>query len=173
MSIDATVQPQTGLTTQITPAAVERERSALLKHSKLRWIHWFAVLMSLVLTVSIWLYSRNQISLRTEVRFVNAANQVADLIEERLQEYELALWGGVAALRTQDNDFDLEKWRTFARNLEIGHRFPGINGIGVIHQVKPDELEAYLAKQRLLRPDFRIHPPMTVKSINPSHLSNL
>jgi len=158
MSIDATAQMRNGTSTQMTTDIVERERSALMWHSRLRLVHWIAIAMSLILTFSIWYYARAQINLRTEARFNFAVEQVSELIQERLEEYELALWGGVAMLRTHDNDVDLLKWRTFASNLDIEHRFPGINGIGVIHEISSKNLESYLAEQRELRPDFKIHP---------------
>ncbi|WP_439141526.1 CHASE domain-containing protein [Planktotalea sp.] len=159
MTIDTTADAVTQYSQNIDPEYVERERRSLSKYSKLRAIHWFAVFMSLVLTFSIWQYSRMQITLRTEARFASAADQVAELIEERLQKYELALWGGVAAMRTHDNLLDFEKWQTFAANLEIEDRYPGINGIGVIHQIKEEDLESYLNEQQRSRPSYRIHPP--------------
>jgi CHASE1-domain containing sensor protein len=123
---------------------LQRSFHTASRHSRLRAFHWLAVFMSLVLTFSIWQYSRTQTALRTEARFTNAAEQVAELIQERLQKYELALWGGVAAMRTHDNLIDLHKWQTFAANLEIEHRYPGINGIGVIHQIRKEDLDTYL-----------------------------
>jgi len=158
MDIDATDTLHTENSKRITNELVERERQSLKRHSKMRAAHWFAVILSLVLTLSIWQYARYQIELRTQARFDTAANQVAELIEERLQKYELALWGGVGAMRTHDNNLDYFGWQKFAANLEIEHRYPGINGIGVIHQVSQYELAGYLEEQRLARPGYDIHP---------------
>ena len=143
----------------IAPEIVQSERRLLEAHSRLRVIHWLVIFLSIVLTVSIWQYSRVQVALRTEARFDHAANQIADLITERLEKYELALWSGVSALKTHNNDVDLQRWRTFAANLDIEHRYPGINGIGVIHQVAREDLQTYLARERRDRPDYRIYPP--------------
>lgn len=159
MNNEATMRPRMAQTAGITPEIVARERRFLELHSRLRFIHWLVVFLSLVLTISVWQYSRIQIALRTEARFDFAANQVAELIEERLQKYELALWAGVAALKTHDNLVDVHTWHVFAEDLEIEHRYPGINGIGVIHQVMPENLEDYLAQERRDRPDYQIHPP--------------
>jgi signal transduction histidine kinase len=167
MTIDATAPALTTHTQRIDPEYVERERRSLSRHSRLRAFHWLAVFMSLVLTFSIWQYSRTQTALRTEARFTNAAEQVAELIQERLQKYELALWGGVAAMRTHDNLIDLHKWQTFAANLEIEHRYPGINGIGVIHQIRKEDLDTYLTEQLRDRPGYYIYPPHDGKIYQP------
>ncbi len=143
----------------IAQEVVEEEKRSLERHSQLHAVHWLVIFLSLVLTVAIWQYSRHQISLRVQSRFDFAANQVADLIRERLQKYELALWAGVATLNTHDNEVDLATWQSFAGKLDIEHRYPGINGIGLIHQVLPEDLQAYLAKERRARPDYKIHPP--------------
>lgn len=138
---------------------VENERRAIEKHGRLHFVHWLVVLLSAILTISVWQYSKHQIALRTEARFDFAASQVAELIEERLQKYELALWAGVSSIQTHGGDVNHEQWRVFARNLDIEHRYPGINGIGVIHEIDATELSDYLSIQRAARPGFNIHPP--------------
>jgi CHASE1-domain containing sensor protein len=158
MSIEASAPARIDLPARIPPEVVERERKALERQSRLRLVHFLAVLLSLILTLSVWQYSRTQIAQRTEARFIVATNQVADLLEERLQKYELALWAGVATLRAEGNDIDVDEWRVFAETLEIEQRYEGINGIGVIQRVESEDLEEYLKTQRALRPDFRIFP---------------
>lgn len=144
---------------QIPKEVVREERKALERHSRLRLLHWVVVVLSLILTVSVWQYSKRQIALRTEVRFHFAADQVVELIVERLQKYELALWAGVSAIQTHGGEVDHGQWKLFAKNLDIEHRYPGILGIGVIHEVVRPELAGYLARHRQSRPDFAVHPP--------------
>jgi len=55
-------------------------------------------------------------------------------------------------------DIGYAEWRLFADSLHIDVKYPGINGIGVIHQVNPGDLDAYLAAQRRTRPNYQIHP---------------
>ncbi|WP_300038882.1 CHASE domain-containing protein [uncultured Roseobacter sp.] len=148
-----------GVVPQFPPETVEKERRAIERLGRLRFVHWIAILVSVLLTVLVWQYSKRQIELRTEVRFNVAADHVAELIEERLQKYELALWAGVSAIHTHGGEVDLAKWREFSENLEIELRYPGINGIGVIHEIRQPELQEYLSEQRLSRPGFTVHPP--------------
>ncbi|CAN0502300.1 unnamed protein product, partial [Scytosiphon promiscuus] len=53
----------------------------------------------------------------------------------------------------------------------------GIKGIGVIHQVTPEHLKNDLLSQRLLRPDYKVHPPhkqniyMPITYIEPTNVN--
>lgn len=75
-----------------------------------------------------------------------------------MRKYEDALWGGVSAIQAQDGDISHRGWSTFAKHLRIDVRYPGINGIGVIHNVSPDKLGSYLSEQRIDRPLYHRHP---------------
>ena len=81
-----------------------------------------------------------------------------ELISERIQKYEDALWGGVGAIQARGGNITYREWQIFAQTLNIDLKYPGINGIGVIHSVTPEKLERYLEEQRALRPDYAIHP---------------
>lgn len=140
------------------PQTVEKERDALIRGSRLTYVHWVAIALSIVLTVAAWQYSKHLIGLRTQSRFEVAADHIPELMRERLQKYELALLAGVSALKANGGAFNWEEWRVFASSLDIEHLYPGINGIGLIHVVAPEDLENYLAQQRVDRPDFRVHP---------------
>ncbi|MEQ6204627.1 CHASE domain-containing protein [Sulfitobacter sp. HNIBRBA2951] len=117
-----------------------------------------AIALSIFLTIAAWQFSKHLIDLRTQSRFEVAADHIPELMRERLQKYELALLAGVSALRANGGAFSWDEWRVFASSLDIEHLYPGINGIGRIHIVPPEDLESYLAKQRIDRPYFRVHP---------------
>jgi len=99
--------------------------------------HWIAIGLSIVVTIAAWQYSKQLIALRTQARFDKAADSIPDLMRERLQKYELALLAGVSALKANGGEFNWGEWRVFADSLDIEHLYPGINGIGLIHQVEP------------------------------------
>lgn len=126
--------------------------------SSFHWYHWLIVVGSLVLTFSAWYVTSNQAQEKMQAKFEYQANQVVQLVKERMEKYEEALWAGVAALHTMKDRPDRDDWHTFASRLKIGERFPGINGIGVIHFVGDRDLENYLHWQREIAPNFYIHP---------------
>ncbi|MFN0264835.1 CHASE domain-containing protein [Tepidamorphus sp. 3E244] len=124
----------------------------------IHWAHWLVLAGSLVLTFLAWQFARGQVEAQIHQRFDRQAARTMELIRERMVKYEEALWGGVAMLHASGGSVDVDHWRDFAEVLDIESRFPGINGIGVIYRVLPQERDAFLARQHATRPDFAIHP---------------
>jgi len=124
----------------------------------LRWFHWLVVLLSIFLTLFAWYFSKKQIDDKIQYQFTREASQIIELISERMQKYEDGLWGGVSAIQAKGGDISYKDWLTFANSLRIDVKYPGINGIGVIHHITKKRLSSYLSEQRLYRPNYKIHP---------------
>jgi len=122
------------------------------------WFHWLIVFLSIVLTVFAWWFSKNQVEEKIQFQFQKEAEQVVELVFERMQKYEDGLWGGVAAIQAKGGDISYGDWLVYATRLNIDVKYPGINGIGVIHYVRKHELSSYLREQRQTRRDYKIHP---------------
>jgi len=122
------------------------------------WVHWLIVSLSVILTVFAWWFSTKQVEEKVLFQFNKEADQIVELISERMQKYEDGLWGGVAAIQANGGDISYGEWLAFSAHLKIDVKYPGINGIGVVHSVLPQDLKAYVKKQRETRPDFSIHP---------------
>ena len=137
---------------------VDRERQKLEKSGGLHVYHWIIVVLSIVLTFSAWYFSKNQLAEKQAIRFEREADQMIELVLERMQKYEDALWGGVALIHTLSGHVDYDQWLEYANSIHIEKKYPGINGIGVIYAIAPNDLPAYLAEQRVRRPNFKIHP---------------
>tara|TARA_Y100000780_G_scaffold230853_1_gene254063 strand:- start:46129 stop:47874 length:1746 start_codon:yes stop_codon:yes gene_type:complete len=132
-----------------------------IKHHKqflgLKLLHWTGVLASLALTLVAWRISASQYEARVEARFNQQADLIVSLIQERLHSYADGLWAGVAFYYGNNAQISYEEWKTFSGSMNLPKKYPGINGIGVIFYVPPNELDKFLAKQRKNRPDFAIH----------------
>ncbi len=145
--------------------------------SRITVFHVVVVVLSLIMTIGAWQFSIYQIKQRTELRFEAASNSVLGLISERMQRYEDALWSGVAAIESHGGDISFTDWHEFAGTLRIEEKYPGINGIGVIHFLDADGMEPYLERQRRERPAFRVHPPhdqrekMPISYIEPENIN--
>lgn len=125
----------------------------------LHWYHWTVLSFSLILTFGAWYVTDQQVQQKTQARFEFQSNQIINLVRERMEKYEEALWAGVAALHMQSKPSDRSSWKEFAESLKVEERYPGVNGVGVIHYVPTAKLENYLAWQRKELPAYKIHPP--------------
>lgn len=120
--------------------------------------HVVIVGLSLALTLGAYLFSLNQVEKQTALRFEAARDSAIGLISDRMKKYEDALWAGAAAIESHGGEIGYWEWHAFARNLRIENRYPGINGIGVIHFHGDETLGDYLGLQRRDRPGFTIYP---------------
>ena len=121
-------------------------------------LHWAVICISVILTIAAWQLSITQIEKRVEQRFNFLSNQLVTQISERMKRYEDALRTGVVAIQTQSNEINVEDWKRFSEALKITPMYPGINGIGVIYHVRPENLDDFVKNQKVFRPDFKIHP---------------
>ncbi|MEJ2044920.1 MAG: CHASE domain-containing protein [Reinekea sp.] len=124
----------------------------------LLWYHWLAVCLSLMLTFGAFYFTEQQVQLKSVEAFKFQSQQILELVQERMSKYEEALWAGVSAIQMFPGSVSRVDWRIFSDSLDINERFPGINGIGVIHFVPPEKLSAYLDWQRETYSDYDIHP---------------
>lgn len=136
-----------------------QEKSRIKRHGRLHWYHWAVVIASLMLTLAAWQFTKQQSEEKTGLRFNREAEQVLALVRERMEKYEDGLWSGVSAIQSAGGEVTYNQWRVFSESLGIAAKYPGINGIGVIHHVSEDDLPRYLAEQRQDRPEYRVHPP--------------
>lgn len=130
----------------------------LKRFRHLHWYHWTIVIGSLALTLLAWNLSKSQIESRLQIRFDTQARETVQAIIIRMQKYEDALWGGVAAIHSQSHGIDYDEWKRFADTLHIEEKYPGINGIGVIFNFPREKTREFLEEQRTTRPDFKIFP---------------
>ncbi|MEM5529282.1 CHASE domain-containing protein [Gammaproteobacteria bacterium AS21] len=137
---------------------IEEQRKKLVYAGKMGFVHWLVVIFSVVLTLAAWQYSKQQLEQKLDAKFDRNAQQVVRLVKERMQLYENVLWGAVAYIDVAGSDINYSQWLTYSNSLNIDLTYPGINGIGVIYNIKEAELANYLKQQQALRPNYSIHP---------------
>lgn len=133
-------------------------REILVHAGSLHWIHWLVVIMSVVITLVAWSFSKEQLNQKVEAKFMRESQQVVELVKERMALYENVLWSGVALMDVNKAYVSHQQWSAFAERLKIDKTYPGINGMGVIYNIQPSELDDYLERQRFTRPDYSVHP---------------
>lgn len=140
------------------PALDADERRRIESSGHFHAVHYIVVAISFIVTFAAWQYSKHQVELRVEAEFDRSADQILELVTERMSRYEDGLWAGVAMMNTNGGTIDLAHWREFAQTLRIDVKYPGINGIGIIEFVQEWDLPRYLIAHRKERPGFHLHP---------------
>lgn len=135
------------------------KKARLSSAGQLKWFHWVIIFSSMFATLFAWNIAQNNSIQQMENLYEREVHQVTDRITERMRHYEDALRGGVATLTASDTPLSDENWRRYSQSLDLEQRYPGINGLGVIDVVERSDIDEYLKKQRLERPDFRMFPP--------------
>ncbi|QPJ60721.1 MAG: GHKL domain-containing protein [Candidatus Nitronauta litoralis] len=133
----------------------------------LHWFHWVIVSLSIILTMLAWWFTKTQVDEKIEGKFRRESQQAIELISERMQKYEDALWAGVSAIQAKGGDISAAEWRVFEQSFGVEVKYPGVLGLGVIFYVPQHKLKGFLEKQRMERPDFHIHPPHDEKEFFP------
>ena len=136
---------------------LEIGRSELERAGTIHWFHWVIVLLSLIITISAWYFSNKQIVEKIQIRFEREVSQVKNLILERMQKYEDVLWSGAGFIKTV-GDVDRKQWSRYSHTINIEKKYPGINGIGVIYFIKPEQVQSFLQTQRKIWPNYKIFP---------------
>lgn len=90
---------------------------------------------------------RREIIEDESVRSGHAADQIALKIYERLESHELVLRAG-AGLFEVAGEVDRNAWKTWVETLRPEVVVPGVQGIGYTELIKPDQLEAHVARVR-------------------------
>lgn len=124
----------------------------------MQWYHWLVIFASLLLTITAWKVSDNQIQDKRAELFNIQAKQLLAQVSERMSHYAVGLKAGAAAIQSIAHDTHVEEWSRFSKALNLNSTYPGINGIGVIYHVQPNNIDKFLKAQRQSRPNFKIHP---------------
>jgi signal transduction histidine kinase len=137
---------------------IKKERDEIVRGGKFHAVHWGVLSLSLVLTFFAWHFSNSQVKEKSERSFLREADRTIEMISERMGKYEDGLQSGVSCIKSHKGRMSYQEWISFSKSLKIEIKYPGINGIGVIHHVEPEHLEEYLDEHQKDRPGFKVHP---------------
>lgn len=138
--------------------AILDEKKRIEDGGKFHWSHGLILFLSLALTLVAWYFAKTQNDIKIESQFKRESAQTIELVSERMQKYEDILTSAAAFLESQEKYTDIQQWSQYSRSLDIENKYPGINGIGVIHNIQPESVELYEAYMRRDRPDFSVYP---------------
>jgi len=137
-------------------------------NSSLHWYHWIVISASLLLTITAWKISDNQIQEERSELFKIQSEQLLAQISERMSHYEFSLKAGAAAIQIFSPKTQVKDWQAFSKKLNLMETYPGINGIGVIYFIPDSNIDKFVEQQRIYRPNFSIHPQLKKQEYWPS-----
>ena len=103
------------------------------------WVAYTVLAAGLGLTVLLTFYVVQTTRASDDLRFETSVDETRHLIQIRLDTYIELLHAGVALFAASDNVTPAEFSR-FAARLQVDHRYPGIQGIGLARRFRPEEL---------------------------------
>jgi PAS domain S-box-containing protein len=126
----------------------------------LQVLSMLVLIMPLGLTLYSWKIVSENIHQQGIVKFASLALESEKALQHRVDSYAHALLGGVGFFEGMEH-VTRESWREYVDTINIKKSFPGINGIGYVADVKPDELQSFIVQMRADdAPDFEVHPPV-------------
>lgn len=126
-------------------------------------VQWVVLGTPVLATLVVWQLSRDGVRERTRAQFDRQAQYAADLVGTQMKRYSDALLAGVGFVAGSEN-VEPEEWREFISRMELEQQFPAISGIGVAFRVDRPDQDAFIRKQRSVRPGFTIRPPIDISA---------
>ncbi|QOP42159.1 CHASE domain-containing protein [Sulfurimonas marina] len=104
-------------------------------------------LLSLALSIVIWLYSKSYYDNLADERFERRISESLENLEDKIYLYENILHSGIGFFQGSDN-VSAKEWHDFVDALAIKKRNYGMQGIGYAVMLKPYEVEAIETKMQ-------------------------
>jgi PAS domain S-box-containing protein len=122
----------------------------------------FAALLLLVLPLTLTFYAWKSATendyQRGEAKFRTLTIESEKALQNRLNSYGNALLGAAGFVQGS-REVSREEWRTYVNTLGVRENFPGVNGLGLIQAVKPEDLPDFVKAMRAGgAPGFLVHP---------------
>jgi PAS domain S-box-containing protein len=108
-------------------------------------VSWLVLALALLIGVMVLRYMHATERRAVEAQFQLLAENVSATIARRLANHEQILLGGLG-LFNASGEVSRGEWRSYVETLNLGERYPGIQGVGFAQAVRPAELAAHTAR---------------------------
>lgn len=134
-----------------SPAAEQLKRGDRQTDAASNWGGYALALVvlvgSLLLVLLSWRAARERELQAAQAEFIVSAEEVVELVQQRLVNYDLTIRGGVALFGTVARPSPAQ-WQAFTEGLQLPARFPAIVGLGFAPYVSSSGLEALQLDKR-------------------------
>jgi len=127
--------------------------------SRRNWLAWGVLLGSLGVVLLAWQTLRNNQHAAATAQFALLADELSQTLDERMTDHERILLAA-AGLFDASQEVSRDDWKAFIQRLQLGERYPGIQGVGFAERVPGAERSRFEARVRAEGfADFSIRPP--------------
>jgi signal transduction histidine kinase len=118
---------------------------------------WLVLAVFLVITALLTPYVLRSSRIDQRARFRSAVQATRDTIQYRLDVY-INVLTATSGLFAADEDMTHEEFHIYVRHLDLQHRYPGVQGIGLSLRVAPKDVAAVTQSLQREYPGFHIWP---------------
>ncbi|MBM5570496.1 MULTISPECIES: PAS domain-containing hybrid sensor histidine kinase/response regulator [Deefgea] len=129
------------------------------KHNVLQQINFTLVLVASVgvfLSVLSWYFASQELQRQAQLQFERQSEPLINELKLRVKSLSLGLRGARVVPLMVNGELKPQHFRTYLATRKLTDEFPGALGFGFIRRVAPQDLDAFIAEQRVYRPEFSV-----------------
>ncbi|OKL40844.1 CHASE domain-containing protein [Pontibacter flavimaris] len=107
----------------------------------------FSFLLIFLLTLFTYTETKKKSDERSAKLFSMRTAQVTEAIDKRMRDYIQILLGGKAMFVSSDT-VTRQDWKSYYETLKLEESYPGLQGFGYTHVVRPEEMEQHVSQIR-------------------------
>src|SRR5437773_3062693 len=111
---------------------------------RLAFLPYFILFICLLTTSLFAYYVARNANAKDRTRFNNSVHEIYTAIENRLDTY-IALTHATTGLFAASHQVEFDEFRSFVQQLQLRQRYPGIQGIGFVTRLRPEQRAALIA----------------------------
>jgi PAS domain S-box-containing protein len=146
-----------GMVLCVDMAAMRRRRGSATLLVRVM-AHWSVLFLGLGVTVFVWTLITSATERNAREQFGGIVAEIRQRIDERMDNYEMAL-RSTRALFAASDEVQRTEWRIFVEAMGVSQHFPGIQGIGYARVFPASERAAFESRVRATGlAGFRVWP---------------
>lgn len=135
-----------------------RQRGLWLKLFQREVLAWIVLVLSLLLTISVWYLLTTKVETKKAVQFAAKTERIKSSIKFKMHGYEMMLHGAAGLFNASDY-VSRDEWQRYVGSLSLKKHYPGVQTVGFGRYLKDYQVSSYMDSVRAdgLK-DFAIYP---------------
>ena len=140
---------------------------------------YVVLLGTLLLTLLAWYYVDQNVENRERARFEETVTVTKEAVDQRMSAYVDAMLDGRGLFYASSSSVERDEWRDYVAGSDVSSRYPGIQALGYVERVRPEEREDHVDRVREegldsyeLRPSGERYEYFPVVYLEPSEASD-